>query len=699
MFKNMKLIHKVVLLAVIIIGINLVLQTNFILKMRETDIETAKFGSLSEAVLQAGRYENEFQRIERLVKGYADDFGQLIERGELTREAAIELLGRSLEANESIVGHGLGFEANTFDGQDAAHSGASNMGADSRGRFLPYISLDGGKRAVEPLTGYDVEGDGDWYLIPKNTLQSVVTDPYIYPVNGEDVLMFTISYPVLNNGRFIGVVTADIALSQIDGFLLRDSEESHYDLQSTMLTESGSVIGSTMDAIKNDGAVAENPVVQTMTQDTEEGVYFDETSWTDGKQLVAYVPIEFLSDTNRWFMMNLVPERQILKDYRQNLYFNLGIIAVALVFIIVLIYFIQRSIKTPINKLMTVISTVENGDLTQSCELGTKDEMGILSENFDHMIDKMKQLINNVQNSSTIVGESAEKMAAVTHQSVVSISNVNSVVSQIADAHSKQSEDIEEIVQKTALLSELINDTTALIEQVAGISENTQKVSNEGLVILNDLNEKTQITMDRSDDISKAVDEVNASVESISGITTIIDDIAGQTNLLALNASIEAARAGEAGRGFAVVAEEIRKLAEQTSAATAEISKVIETVMTKSTQAVTRVTEVSTSQQAQFSSIEKSSEIFRAINESFMSLKEKIIAVDEKSTVIERSKEEILDAVTNISAVSEETTASTEETTSMMNEQKQAIEELSDYSETLNNLTHELKQYVNAFKV
>lgn len=699
MFKNMKLIHKIIMLAGIIIVINLALQTNFILKMRTGDIDSAKESAMSEVMLQASKYENEFKRIENLVKGYAQDFGTLIQRGELTREGAIAILSDSLNNNPSIVGHGLGFEANAFDGKDSSFAGNARLGADDKGRFLPYMALSDGKVAVEPLSGYDVPGDGDWYLVPKESKAPIVTDPYLYPVNGVDVMMFTISYPVLNGDKFIGVVTADIALSQMEGFLKEDTENHEFDLQSTMLTESGKVVGTTLDTVREEAAMVENETFKKVTESSDPAVSFDKTSWTEGSQLIASAPINFNSGSNHWFMMSFIPEKQILGDYRQNLFINLAVIAIAFAIIFLVVYFIQKSINRPMSKLLSVIKTVDAGDLTQMTDLGTKDELGELSKNFDHMVENMKNLIYNVKSSSNVVGESAEKMASVTHESVVSITNVNNVVSQIADAHSKQSEDIEEIVQKTALLSALISDTTLLIDEVSTISEKTQLVSNKGIEILNDLNTKTKDTMEKSEEISVAVREVNASAESINSITTIIDNIASQTNLLALNASIEAARAGEAGRGFAVVAEEIRKLAEQTSSATSDISRVIHLVVEKASNAVNSVSEVTKSQHLQFESIEESSSIFKEINASFHVLKNKISAVDEKALVIEQSKNEILDAVTNISAVSEETTASTEETTSMMNEQKQAIDELSDYSEALNNVTRELLNYVNAFKV
>ncbi|GAB6106644.1 methyl-accepting chemotaxis protein [Fusibacter bizertensis] len=700
MFKNVKLVHRIIMMAVIIVVINLVLQANLILNIKEKDLLEAKVKAEYSSSSQATLFSQQLTHIEFVVKNFADDLGMLIENDRLERSDVITLLSESLKENPQIVGHGLGFEPNAFDDSDQTFQFQSVMGSDDKGRFLPYVTLSGlDVPVVTPLVGYDVPGAGDWYIVPMQTEASTITEPYLYPVNGKDVLMFTISYPIKVKGKAIGVVTADIELDKVQEILEKDNKNGQTAVNTLMMTDAYHIIGSTIDKSSVNTSWSENPLIEKMKQHKGDTSYFEFVQELKGRQLIISTPITFLSENTKWQLIHFVPEKVIYQTFKKNLYINLVVLVAALALIAILIVYIQRSIKKPINRLIHVIDQVAKGDLTKQCALTSKDEFGHLANNFDQMIIKMRQLIGNVHQSAEVVEDSAEKMIRISDQSVRSITDVTTIVAQIAEANLKQSEDIEGIVQKASILSEMIDTTGKVIDEVVTISDQAQVVSTEGVHILKELDAKTMTTKIRSKEIAIGVEEVNQSVNSIDQITAMIEKIATQTNLLALNASIEAARAGEAGRGFAVVADEIRVLAEQTAKATKDIKHVIETVISKSNDAVVSVGLVGSAQEEQFQIIKKSINIFDEINHALFNMTEKILSLGNSSGTIERSKDEILDAITNISAVSEETTASTEEATSAMIEQKCGIENLNEYGKKLNDLTVELNSAINQFKV
>lgn len=144
-------------------------------------------------------------------------------------------------------------------------------------------------------------------------------------------------------------------------------------------------------------------------------------------------------------------------------------------------------------------------------------------------------------------------------------------------------------------LSQLANAMKA--EAASADSASTQ--ASENLAAVNTVCENVRAMTTNTQQVSEIVSQLSDQAAKIGGIVGLIKEIADQTNLLALNAAIEAARAGEQGRGFAVVADEVRKLAERTSGATADISSLVTTIQ-EVTKNATAAMEVSPEQSKAF---------------------------------------------------------------------------------------------------
>lgn len=183
------------------------------------EVEHAELDSIMQtaslyAARDAARLELRFARMSAALNGIRYTIQGLRRRG-LTpdREDVNALMAESLEQNSDLLAISCGCEPNAFDGRDAQFAQAP--GHDASGRFVPYWNRGSGSVALEPLANYDVPGENDFYEMPRQKRREIFMEPYAYPVGGRVVLMTSLMQPILVNDRFIGVVGADYALSQL----------------------------------------------------------------------------------------------------------------------------------------------------------------------------------------------------------------------------------------------------------------------------------------------------------------------------------------------------------------------------------------------------------------------------------------------------------------------------------------------------
>lgn len=397
---------------------------------------------------------------------------------------------------------------------------------------------------------------------------------------------------------------------------------------------------------------------------------------------------------------------------RLTWFLNMGLVIAILVTAVglVIAFYFQRSLSRPLKQLARDAAQLSNGKLDLTVSYESQDEIGQLASAFRALIGYLTsladaaRLIADRDLTVRIEPRSEDDVLGNAFRSMVfnligMITKLQDSSQQLASAASEITSSAEQMSQGASHQSQQVAQVTAAIEEMtatifesakhAGQANDASRTASEtasggGTVVA-----ETVVGMQRIANVvresAETIGKLATSADQIGQIINVIDDIADQTNLLALNAAIEAARAGEQGRGFAVVADEVRKLAERTGKATAEISAMIKGIQTDTADAVGSME----------SGIKEVDHGRQLADQAGNSLQEIVAMSQQVMTMIQQ----IAEASEEQSSAAEQISQTIEQVATFTRETASGAEQSAASAEELNGQAESLKELISTFKI
>ena len=492
-----------------------------------------------------------------------------------------------------------------------------------------------------------------------------------------------------------------------------DTEDLDYDEYAKSLSDVKleGMDSSYVYVVKNDGTMLYHPTKEKVGQPVENAVIKGVVQQLqDGKKPGTTVVEYDFNGTTKYSAYTILNNENILvltADESEALAgittvtgVAVGIIAIVVLIAIIISFIMGRRLMRPLVKVSTIIEDVANGNIEADFSVvkESNDEIGLIIEKMKELTQSLGSIVGKIRNSSDTMSSNSYELNDTSSQTLAANNEISKAVEDVAEGSTGMAASISKINEN---LLEMSNETKDINASVDEIKNQTTAVQDSSK-IMNDKIKSMQDSSRKMDDgisaISKRIETVNTTVDKVSNIVSVIEEISSETNLLSLNASIEAARAGDAGKGFAVVAQEIRVLSDNTNTELENIKQIISSLVEECRYCVQASGTIVEDNAKQKEEIKAVLDEFGSLDEQIQKTAEKADEIEELVTAMIELNDDITKSSNSLTDVSAANAAATEEMNANIEELNAMMHGVSEMAEHMNNESDGLKEALSFFR-